>query len=135
MDNPIKQSYERFVYHTRGYTKNLNIVDGTATFNIAPHHLHCSDMNVDGNILPSITIIGRRVIKTEHGMKQEEKLFPVLCSAKFRCENAARFPIEEGASRMFQLGEDEAQRIEPLIADPNLVVNVKGILIEPEVLL
>ena len=127
MDDPIKQSYERFVYHTRGYIKNLNIVDCTATFNIDPHQLHCSDMNVDGNILPSITLIGRRVIKTEHGMKREEKLFSVLCSTKFRCENAACYPLEEGAYRMFQIGEDEVQRIEPLITDPNLVVNVKGI--------
>ena len=125
----------KFVYHTRGYIKNLNIVDGTATFNIAPHSLHRSDINVDGNILPSITLIGRRVITTEHGMKREEKLFPVLSSAKFRCVDATRFPIEEGACRMFQIGEDEVQRVESLVADPNLVVNVKGVLVETGVLL
>ena len=126
---------EKFLYGIRGHIKNLNIVDDTATFNIAPHHLHRSDMNVDGNILPSIALIGRRVIKTEHGMKREEKLFRVLSSAKFRCVDASRFPIEEGAYRMFQIGEDEVQRVESLVADPNLVVNVKGVLVETGVLL
>lgn len=123
-----KHGDEKFLYHIRGYIKNLNLVDGTATFNIDPQHLHCSGMNVDGTILPSITLIGGRVIKDEHGLRTQNRLLAVLSSAKFRCINAYRYPLEEGACRMFQIDEEEVQRIEPLVTNPNLVVNVKGIL-------
>ncbi len=120
-------SYERFLYHVRGYIKNLTEVDGFITFNLEPSNIYGSDMNIDGNVLPSITLIGRRLTKTKHGMEHEEDVVPVLATTIFKCVGVP-FKIQDGESHDIHIDEDEIQRIRSLIVDPDLVVNVEGIL-------
>lgn len=70
-----KHGYEMFLYTVRGYVKNVNRRSTQISFNVEPTIPHVLDANVDGDIKPSITLIGRRLIKTEHGMKQEDEVF------------------------------------------------------------
>ena len=122
-----KHGYEMFLYTVRGYVKNVNRRSTQISFNVEPTIPHVSDTNVDGDIKPSITLIGRRLIKTEHGMKQEDDVFPVLKSVTVVCSNAP-LSMRDGGYHELHINEAEAQRIKPLMADPNLVVNVAGIL-------
>ena len=121
------RSCERFLYHVRGHIKNLTKGDDCITFNLEPINLYGSDMNIDGNIRPSITLIGRRLIKTKHGMEQENDVIPVLASTKFMCEGMP-FEVHDGERHDLHIDDDEVQRIRSMITDPNLVVKVNGLL-------
>lgn len=122
-----KQGYERFLYHVRGYIKNLTVGDGFITFNLEPYNFYGSDMNIDGKVLPSITLIGSRLIKTKYRMAREKDVVPVLATTFFKCVGVP-FKIQNGERHDLHIDEDEIHRIRSLIVDPNLVVNVKGIL-------
>lgn len=122
-----KHGYEMFLYTVRGFVKNVNRKSAQIVFNVEPTIPHGSDVNLDGDIKPSITLIGRRLINTEQGMKQEDDVFPVLKSATFVCGNTP-VGMRDGDYHELYINETEAQRIKPLMTDPNLVVNVAGIL-------
>lgn len=119
--------YEMFLYTVRGHVINVNQMAGMTSFNIEPSVPHVSDMNIDGEVKPSITLIGRRLVKTVQGIVQEDDVFPVLESTTFVCDNAPA-GMRDGDYHELHINEAEAQRIKPLIADPNLVLNVAGIL-------
>lgn len=127
MDKNKQCGYEMFLYTVRGHIKNVNQGDVHSSFNIEPSVPHISDMSIDGDVKPSITLIGRRLVKTEKGMIQEDDVFPVLKSATFVYDNAPA-GVREGDCHELYINEAEAQRIKPLMADPNLVVKVAGIL-------
>lgn len=122
-----KHGYEMFVYTVRGYVKNVNRQGTQISFNVEPTIPHVSVENVDGDIKPSITLVGRRLIKTEQGMKQADDIFSVLQSTTFVCTSAP-IGIRDGDCYELHIEEPEAQRIKLLMTDPNLVVNVAGML-------
>ena len=120
-----KHGYESFLYRIHGYIENLNVADGT--FNIEPISLHDHYMNVGERIEPAVALIGTRWLRVDSEMKKEGDVFSVLRNAKFRCSRTPQ-GIEEGDYREFHIGEAEAQRIKSLAVEPNLVVDVDGIL-------
>ena len=125
MSTHNKHGYESFLYRIRGYIKNLNIEDGT--FNIEPISLHDHYMNVSDRVKPAVALIGTRLVRVGSEMKNEGDVFPVLRTTRFKCSSMPQ-GVTEGDYRELHIGEVEAQRIKPLIASSNLVVNVAGML-------
>ena len=122
-----KHCYEMFLYRVRGHVKNVNQVRTQTSFNVEPIPPHASDTDVDGIRKSSVTLIGNRMLKTDNGMNEEGDVFPVLQSTKFICTNAP-VGMKDGDYHELHIDETEAQRIKPFMANPNLVVNVAGML-------
>lgn len=122
-----KHGYEMFLYRTCGCVKNVNKVGNQVVFNIEPSFPYISDMLIDGGKQPSITLIGRRLIKTAHGMQEEFDVFAVLKSIKFVGLNVP-INMNDGDYHEFHVEEAEARRIRGSILNPNTIINVIGIL-------
>ena len=127
MGNTKQHGYEMFLYRIRGYVKNVKKSGSQTIFNIEPSSLHISGMQINGVTHPAITLIGHRLIKTAQGMKSDDDVFGALQSVKFVCTNVPA-NLKDGDYHEFHIEEAEAIRIKPLMADPNLVVKVAGIL-------
>lgn len=119
--------YEKFLYRTRGRVTNVTATKGKVEFNMDPIPPYASNTVGDDVDIPSITLVGKRLVQTPMGMQSEHDVIAIPQSTTFDCSN---YPpnMKDGEYHEIDISEKEINRIKSSMFETDLVVNVVGIL-------